>query len=192
MSFTETEKCRVLELIISLILVNVVSVENTFSLRRWTFGFRLTQPSNCQRYDSIASCFSFSSRCSPSSKTWHDVAPMYTQRCYVSTAVAHGCIYALGGYDGQWRLSSAERYSPTTNQWSQLEPMLQRRSDAGSDSLHGQCGTLLHLLISMIDELPTAWGFAEIRRNVTRSFAGCGRRLQRHSFKRGKRAVKSF
>ena len=62
---------------------------------------------------------------------------MYTQRCYVSTAVAHGSVYALGGYDGQWRLASAERYNPTANQWTQLEPMLQRRSDAGADSLHG-------------------------------------------------------
>ena len=61
---------------------------------------------------------------------------MRGNRCYVSTAVAHGCIYALGGYDGTVRQNSAERYDPVTNQWSLLEPMLEHRSDAGADSLH--------------------------------------------------------
>ena len=70
-------------------------------------------------------------------KVWKDVAPMYTQRCYVSTAVANGLIYACGGYDGRYRLASAERYNSQRNQWSQIESMHERRSDAGADVLHG-------------------------------------------------------
>ena len=91
----------------------------------------------------------------PVSKLWKDVAPMYSQRCYVSSAVANGNIYVCGGYDGRWRLNSAERYDPTTNQWSQMANMFQRRSDAGADAIHGsyeydgQCSRSDYMILSI-------------------------------------------
>ncbi|KAM7384374.1 hypothetical protein PAMA_011635 [Pampus argenteus] len=75
--------------------------------------------------------------------TWHEVAPMYFRRCYVSVTVLNGCIYAMGGYDGHARLNSAERYRPETNQWSVIAPMHEHRSDASCTALHDKvyiCG----------------------------------------------------
>ncbi|KAM7384375.1 hypothetical protein PAMA_011636 [Pampus argenteus] len=75
--------------------------------------------------------------------TWHEVAPMYFNRCYVSVTVLNGCIYAMGGYDGHVRLNSAERYRPETNQWSVIAPMHEHRSDASCTVLHDKvyiCG----------------------------------------------------
>lgn len=73
----------------------------------------------------------------PASSNWRDVAPMYSQRCYVSACVNENKIYACGGYDGRWRLKSTEYYDATKNQWYRLASMVRRRSDAGCDALHG-------------------------------------------------------
>ncbi|XP_022602869.1 kelch-like protein 10 [Seriola dumerili] len=78
-----------------------------------------------------------------STHTWHEVAPMYSRRCYVSVTVLNGCIYALGGYDGHNRLSTAERYRPESNQWSLIAAMNEQRSDASCTTLHNKvyiCG----------------------------------------------------
>ncbi len=40
----------------------------------------------------------------------------------------NGCVYAVGGRDDATELSSAERYDPTTNQWSPVVAMNSRRS----------------------------------------------------------------
>nr|XP_033481248.1 kelch-like protein 10 [Epinephelus lanceolatus] len=82
-------------------------------------------------------------RFSLSSRTWHEVAPMYYRRCYVSVTVLNGCIYAMGGYDGYTRQSTAERYTPETNQWSLIASMHESRSDASCTTLHNKiyiCG----------------------------------------------------
>ncbi|XP_041664534.1 kelch-like protein 10 [Cheilinus undulatus] len=74
---------------------------------------------------------------------WHEVAPMYHRRCYVSVTVLDGCIYALGGYDGHARLSAAERYKPETNQWTLIAQMNEQRSDASCTTLNSKiyiCG----------------------------------------------------
>ncbi|XP_045930745.1 kelch-like protein 10 [Micropterus dolomieu] len=78
-----------------------------------------------------------------STNTWHEAAPMYCRRCYVSVTVLNGYIYAMGGYDGHTRLNTAERYRPETNQWSLISPMHEQRSDASSTTLHNKvyiCG----------------------------------------------------
>lgn len=62
----------------------------------------------------------------------------FPSRCYVSTAVLDGMIYAMGGYDGQHRQNTAERYLPKTNQWSLIHPMVHQRSDASSTALKGK------------------------------------------------------
>ncbi|CAK6949361.1 kelch-like protein 10 [Scomber scombrus] len=75
--------------------------------------------------------------------TWHEMAPMYFRRCYVSVTVLNGCIYAMGGFDGHARLSTAERYNPKTNQWSLIAPMHEHRSDASCTALQDRvyiCG----------------------------------------------------
>ncbi|XP_070691971.1 kelch-like protein 10 [Pempheris klunzingeri] len=78
-----------------------------------------------------------------STNTWHEAAPMYCRRCYVSVTVMNGCIYAMGGYDGHTRLSTAERYRPDTNQWYLIAPMHEQRSDASCTTLQNKvyiCG----------------------------------------------------
>lgn len=69
-------------------------------------------------------------------KTWHQVAPMHSRRCYVSVTVLNDFIYAMGGFDGYTRLNTAERYEPQTNQWTLIAPMHEQRSDAGATTLH--------------------------------------------------------
>uniref|UniRef100_A0A8C6ND05 Uncharacterized protein n=1 Tax=Melopsittacus undulatus TaxID=13146 RepID=A0A8C6ND05_MELUD len=69
-------------------------------------------------------------------KSWHQVAPMHSRRCYVSVAVLNGFIYAMGGFDGYTRLNTAERYEPETNQWTLISPMHEQRSDASATTLH--------------------------------------------------------
>lgn len=61
---------------------------------------------------------------------------MHSQRCYVSVVELNGLIYALGGYDGKFRLNSAERYDPTTNQWTLIPSMNYLRSDAHACTLN--------------------------------------------------------
>ncbi|NXJ85869.1 KLH10 protein, partial [Trogon melanurus] len=76
-------------------------------------------------------------------KTWQEVAPMHSKRCYVSTAVLHSHIYAMGGLDGHVRLSTAERYDPEANQWTLIAPMHEQRSDASATTLQDKvyiCG----------------------------------------------------
>uniref|UniRef100_UPI003AAAE9EE kelch-like protein 10 n=1 Tax=Centroberyx gerrardi TaxID=166262 RepID=UPI003AAAE9EE len=78
-----------------------------------------------------------------STRTWHQVAPMYERRRNISVAVLNGYIYAMGGYDGRNRLRTAERYDPKTNQWTALPPMHEQRSDASATTLNGKvyiCG----------------------------------------------------
>lgn len=59
-------------------------------------------------------------------------------RCYVSTTVLGEFIYAMGGYDGQVRQNTAERYLPSKNQWSLIASMHNRRSDASATALDGK------------------------------------------------------
>ncbi|XP_072226174.1 kelch-like protein 10 [Leuresthes tenuis] len=82
-------------------------------------------------------------RFDPLTHTWHEVAPMYCRRCYVSVTVLNGCIYAMGGYDGHTRLNTAEYYRPEINQWSLIAPMHEQRSDASCTALKNKvyiCG----------------------------------------------------
>uniref|UniRef100_A0A8C4XL28 Kelch like family member 10 n=1 Tax=Falco tinnunculus TaxID=100819 RepID=A0A8C4XL28_FALTI len=82
-------------------------------------------------------------RFDPLKKTWQQVAPMHSRRCYVSVATLNNFIYAMGGFDGYMRLNTAERYEPDTNQWTLIAPMNEHRSDANATVLHDKvyiCG----------------------------------------------------
>lgn len=57
-------------------------------------------------------------------------------RCYVSVVMHDNKIYAMGGYNGRMRMSSAERYDPESNQWELIKPMQRQRSDASAAVLN--------------------------------------------------------
>ncbi|CAM4706240.1 unnamed protein product [Leuciscus chuanchicus] len=88
-------------------------------------------------------CFNSVRKFNLITQTWHEVAPMYERRCYISVAVLDGLINAIGGFDGREWLKTVERYDPNTNQWTMMAPMNEKRSDASATSLQGRiyiCG----------------------------------------------------
>ncbi|XP_040289966.1 kelch-like protein 10 [Bufo bufo] len=89
--------------------------------------------------DYFSSVISFN----PIKKTWQQVAPMHSKRCYISVTILDGNIYAMGGFDGHFRLNTAERYDPENNQWTLIDPMNEQRSDASATTLNDKiyiCG----------------------------------------------------
>ena len=54
------------------------------------------------------------------------------KRCYIATTVFDGKIFALGGHDGSSRLKTVEMYDPSSNMWTEMPSMKQRRSDFGA------------------------------------------------------------
>lgn len=52
---------------------------------------------------------------------------MSTARSRVGVAVVNGLLYAIGGYDGQSRLSTVEVYNPETDTWSKVAGMNSQR-----------------------------------------------------------------
>ena len=57
----------------------------------------------------------------PLNRTWNEVAPMKSRRCFVNVAILDGYTYAMGGFDGADRLNTAEQ--PSTNQWNLIPSM---------------------------------------------------------------------
>ncbi|XP_009992503.1 PREDICTED: kelch-like protein 10 [Chaetura pelagica] len=86
-------------------------------------------------FDSVG-YYSSVKRFDPRKKTWQQVAPMHSQRCYISVTTLHDSIYAMGGYNGNTRLDTAERYEPESNQWTLIASMNDQRSDASATTLH--------------------------------------------------------
>ncbi|NXI38270.1 KLH18 protein, partial [Galbula dea] len=79
----------------------------------------------------------------PIANRWERCQPMATARSRVGVAVLNGLLYAIGGYDGQLRLSTVEVYNPETDSWSKVESMNSKRSAMGTVVLDGQiyvCG----------------------------------------------------
>ncbi|XP_060540641.1 kelch-like protein 18 isoform X2 [Pantherophis guttatus] len=79
----------------------------------------------------------------PVANHWEKCQPMTTARSRVGVAVVNGLLYAIGGYDGQWRLSTVEVYNPETDSWSRAGSMNSKRSAMGTVVLDGQiyvCG----------------------------------------------------
>ena len=62
-------------------------------------------------------------------KEWDNMANMQNKRCYVSSAVLNGDLYAIGGYNGIQRHKTVERYDPILNSWNTVAPMNHIRSD---------------------------------------------------------------
>ncbi|XP_010216328.1 PREDICTED: kelch-like protein 18, partial [Tinamus guttatus] len=79
----------------------------------------------------------------PVANRWERCQPMATARSRVGVAVLNGLLYAIGGYDGQLRLSTVEVYDPESDSWSHVESMNSKRSAMGTVVLDGQiyvCG----------------------------------------------------
>jgi kelch-like protein 10 len=67
---------------------------------------------------------------------------LFRFRCYVSVVVLDDVVYAMGGYNGLFRLKSVERYNYKTNQWSLIGSMNVKRSDASATILNGNMNTI--------------------------------------------------
>uniref|UniRef100_A0A286ZV45 Kelch like family member 18 n=1 Tax=Sus scrofa TaxID=9823 RepID=A0A286ZV45_PIG len=79
----------------------------------------------------------------PIANRWEKCHPMTTARSRVGVAVVNGLLYAIGGYDGQLRLSTVEVYNPETDTWTRVGSMNSKRSAMGTVVLDGQiyvCG----------------------------------------------------
>ncbi|XP_061411634.1 kelch-like protein 18 isoform X1 [Lethenteron reissneri] len=79
----------------------------------------------------------------PLTNRWEACCPMGSPRSRVGVAVLGGRLYAVGGSDGQERLSSVEVYDPDTNTWTKVASMNSKRSAMGVAVLDGQiyvCG----------------------------------------------------
>ncbi|XP_077160551.1 kelch-like protein 18 isoform X2 [Paroedura picta] len=79
----------------------------------------------------------------PIANHWTQCQPMTTARSRVGVAVLNELLYAIGGYDGQLRLSTVEVYNPESDSWSKVGSMNSKRSAMGTVVLDGQiyvCG----------------------------------------------------
>lgn len=70
----------------------------------------------------------------PVANRWEKCRPMTTARSRVGVAVVNGLLYAIGGYDGQLRLSTVEVYNPETDTWTRVGSMNSKRRYSGSHS----------------------------------------------------------
>ncbi|KAG5841824.1 hypothetical protein ANANG_G00171060, partial [Anguilla anguilla] len=79
----------------------------------------------------------------PIGNCWERCQPMSTARSRVGVAVVNGLLYAIGGYDGQSRLSTVEVYNPETDTWTRVASMNSQRSAMGTVVVDGHiyvCG----------------------------------------------------
>lgn len=70
------------------------------------------------------------------SKSWSEIAPMNEKRTFLASAVIDDTIYAIGGFNGSWRVSTVEKYNISLNQWQLVNSMNERRSGAGASVLN--------------------------------------------------------
>lgn len=68
----------------------------------------------------------------PVANRWEKCQPMTAARSRVGVAVVNGLLYAIGGYDGQLRLSTVEVYNPETDTWTRVGSMNSKRRYSGS------------------------------------------------------------
>ncbi|KAM3934889.1 kelch-like protein 35 [Leptodactylus fuscus] len=78
---------------------------------------------------------------------WFKMAPLTTKRWRHGMVTLKGQIYAVGGVHGPKRLSTVERYSPNTNTWSPVTPML----DAVSSAAVVSCMNKLYVIGGAVD-----------------------------------------
>ena len=86
----------------------------------------------------------------PNTNTWTTKAPMFTSRQHMASAVIDGKLYVMGGRilgDGVpsedisqtlTNFNRVETYDPKTDSWTQVQPMLTKRSGFTAASANGQ------------------------------------------------------
>lgn len=75
-------------------------------------------------------------RYDPEMDTWTPICSMSTRRIGVGCAVLNRLLFAVGGFDGQNRLSSVECYDPERDEWTTVASMNTMRSGAGETLCH--------------------------------------------------------
>ena len=102
----------------------------------------------------------------PRTGVWRQLNSMTTSRCYVSSAVNLGLIYALGGFNGSHRLRSAEVFDPMTNEWKDLPSMTLVRSDGCAVAYQGKVfaiggfdGDQIHSSVEIYNPFNNTWTF---------------------------------
>ena len=60
------------------------------------------------------------------------------RRSGAGAASLNGFVYAIGGYDGETQLNSVERYSPASDVWITISPLIHRRSALSATVLCGK------------------------------------------------------
>lgn len=112
----------------------------------------------------------------PIANRWEKCQPMTTARSRVGVAVVNGLLYAIGGYDGQLRLSTVEVYNPEMDSWSKVESMNSKRRygiwEVELGSWRGENG-VWGRLACQVREVP-AWGSSKKTHGGERSSVGAG------------------
>lgn len=79
----------------------------------------------------------------PIANHWERCQEMVTSRSRVGVAMVNGLLYAIGGFDGQSRLSTVEVYNPEADTWTKVASMNSKRSAMGTAVMDGHiyvCG----------------------------------------------------
>ncbi|VDO94920.1 unnamed protein product [Schistosoma margrebowiei] len=63
---------------------------------------------------------------------WIPIASMNSRRIGLGVAVLNRLLYAVGGFDGEKRLNTVERYDPEKDNWEELACLNRARSGAGT------------------------------------------------------------
>lgn len=71
-------------------------------------------------------------------REWQEIAPMREKRAFHASVIFNDHIFAIGGYNGSWRVDTVEKYDVNLNQWSAIASMNERRSGAGATVLDGK------------------------------------------------------
>lgn len=69
----------------------------------------------------------------PDTRQWTLLNPMRNRRSGIGVIAYHGCIYALGGFNGITRMNTGERYCPQTRQWTPIPEMYSPRSNFATE-----------------------------------------------------------
>jgi N-acetylneuraminic acid mutarotase len=95
---------------------------------------------------------------------WVAVASMGNARSVGGSAAIGSKLYVVGGFDGERAMDSAEMFDCSTNSWSLLPPLLQRRCSCSCAVLKGQlyvvggvCGPMALSHVERFDNIANKW-----------------------------------
>lgn len=74
-------------------------------------------------------------RYSPTQNHWEDIATLQHPRAWPAAAVYNGEVYIIGGYDGNQRLRTVEKFDPQTLRCTAMPSMSDYRAGVGAATL---------------------------------------------------------